>query len=220
MGERLDVTGMRFGMLTAIKDVGKNKHGTRNWECACDCGKLTIVNVARLRSGHTSSCGCLHTNRLGDETRTHGLSSSPELYAHAAMVARCRNPKNMSYKHYGGRGICVCERWAVFINFYSDMGLRPSKGMTVDRINNNGHYSCGKCEECLSNGWPMNCRWATQAQQSVNKRNNRFIDVNGEVKCITEWCRITGVNLATARTRLGKGVPAAQVFLAEKVNAT
>lgn len=77
----------------------------------------------------------------------------------ACMKQRCNNPNAPGYHKYGGRGIKVCERWNLFVNFYADMGERP-EGMTLDRINNNGNYE------------PQNCRWATPLQQSANQRPN------------------------------------------------
>ena len=86
-------------------------------------------------------------------------SKMPEYSAWLAMRQRCYNPKSQRFKYYGGRGIKICSRWLTsFDNFIEDMGRRP-KGKSLDRIDVDGDYE------------PNNCRWATQTEQIVNRRD-------------------------------------------------
>jgi hypothetical protein len=88
----------------------------------------------------------------------HNMSKNLEYAAWKSMKARCYNRKKGNYNKYGGRGIYVCDRWLNnFENFFSDMGPKPNKNYTLDRINNNGNYE------------PSNCRWATRSGQSQNQ---------------------------------------------------
>ncbi len=159
--------GKRVGHLTVIALAGINKHRETTWRCRCDCGKETIVSRGRLRTGHTKSCGCLKAETDTRRTLKHGNAqggtgaSTPTYRSWLSMNQRCTNPKKKTWKHYGGRGITICERWRGengFQNFLADMGPRPA-GMTLDRWpNNNGNYE------------PGNCRWATPSQQNRNQR--------------------------------------------------
>lgn len=148
----------KYNKLTIIKEVAPHKLPCGivrpKFKCLCDCGNTTIVLRQHLVGGHTKSCGCL----LTDVSTTHGLCYHPLYAVFSSIKRRCYNKKNQAYKNYGGRGI-KCE-WKSFEEFYKDMFPTYQKGLTIDRINNNGHYS------------KKNCKWVTMHQQSRNKRCN------------------------------------------------
>jgi len=107
------------------------------------------------------------------------------------MKNRTTNSNNKSFHRYGGRGIKVCNRWSKsFENFIKDMGQRPTKNHSIDRIDNDGNYT------------PVNCRWATKKEQSNNTKTNRFITFNHETKTIAEWARKLNINYVTLLRRL------------------
>ncbi len=153
----INLKGKRFGrLIVQNKRIVKKENVL--WLCLCDCGKEQFVRLSHLSNGHTKSCGCLHLEIVSKVK--HGMTGTPTFSSWANMINRCKNPKCDRWLCYGGRGISVCKRWLKFENFYKDMGVRP-KGLTLDRINNDGNYT------------PSNCRWATNIQQANNKRRNK-----------------------------------------------
>jgi hypothetical protein len=139
-------------------------------------------------------------------SRKHMMSHSPEYEVWGAILSRCFNKNTESYPSYGGRGITVCKRWQEsFQNFYEDMGPRPTAKHSIDRKENNGHYSCGTCEQCVANGWPANCHWATMKVQSRNKRSNHKLTHNGETLTLMDWSIKTGIAFHTLSRRLTRG---------------
>lgn len=115
------------------------------------------------------------------------------------MRQRCLYPNNAAFDRYGGRGITICERWLVFRNFLTDMGERPP-GLSIERIDNNRGYE------------PGNCKWASPAEQSRNKRNNRFYTIRGVTGCLHDLIRRFHFDKSTIYRRLGRGWTVEQAF--------
>ena len=176
--------GQRFGSLVVLGKSGSRASG-RMVEAQCDCGNITITSINNLRSGHTGSCGCLKLQAIQNRaihghTRKNGFNRTYAVYRD--MRTRCENPNYREFHLYGGRGITVCERWRQGYEFFlADMGERPP-GMTLERDRVNEGYS------------PENCRWASPAEQSVNKRNNVFIEHQGRRMTVSQWAAELGLN--------------------------
>lgn len=202
---RIDVTGQRFGRLIALHHGSGSK--SSYWQCICDCGKTATVALNSLKSGVTQSCGCLQREIVAERNKAnarHGLTDTPVWVTWRSMHQRCYDPGQDSYHHYGGRGIKVCDRWHKFENFLEDMG-QPEKGKTIDRIDVNGNYSCGHCEECARLGWKANCRWATTKEQARNRRNNVLFTFDGRTQCAAAWCEEFSMPISTFWNRLDRG---------------
>jgi len=193
--------GEKFGMLEVIKEVDRSPSGFRVFLCKCSCGNIINVHLRNLVSGRTKSCGCYKRKRLGEATKTHGLTKTPEYSSWHHMVSRCTNPENDSYHLYGGRGIKVCQYLLSVENFYNFLHPKPTNH-SIDRIDTNGHYSCGQCPECKANNWPMNVRWADSETQANNKRTNRMITWNNKTMTVKQWSDELNINYSTLRVRL------------------
>ena len=157
--------GEKYGRLTIIsfdKIVDKKKY---YWNCQCECDNIKSIIYISLITGTTKSCGCLNKELMKDRFKTHGYTSNhkklSEYYVWQNMINRCYRVKDKNYHRYGGRGIIVCQDWLdSFENFINDMGVKPNKKDTLDRINNDGNYE------------KSNCRWVSMSVQGNNKSNN------------------------------------------------
>jgi len=186
----LNLQNQIFGRLTVISKA-PNKSGKTQWHCLCSCGNNITISTGHLRSGKTSSCGCLFTELLIKRNTSHNLSYSKEYRIWNGMKSRCDNPKTISYPFYGGRGITVCSEWSdSFQSFLDDMGLCPSDNHSIERINSKLNYT------------PLNCKWATKIEQANNQSNNHLITIDGVTNTVANWCKITGVPKNIVYTRL------------------
>jgi hypothetical protein len=137
--------------------------------------------------------------------KTHGLSHIREYYAFRNMHRRCTDSKAERFPHYGGRGVRVCKGLTTIQQFLGVLGLRPTPKHSIDRPDNDGHYSCGRCVECFQQGWPLNVRWATDQEQRDNKQRSHYIEIDGVRRTITQWIRINGLERTSVFHRIKNG---------------
>lgn len=131
----------------------------------------------------------------GQFARKHGHASgkrTPTFSAWSDMIRRCEKPNSQVFSRYGARGITVCASWHTFSNFLRDMGERPARGLSLDRINNKGNYE------------PGNCRWADRQTQSENQDRVKQFSLNGESHCLTVWARRFGITPRVIMRRVNK----------------
>ena len=186
--------GEKYNRLVLIRPI---THLDRiHWVCKCDCGNITTTRLYKLITGHTKSCGCMNKEIVSKLKRKyHKISKEiPEYNSWCSMKNRCYNKNDTNYLSYGGRGIKICKRWVnSFRDFYKDMGAKPSKKHSIDRVNNNGDYK------------PSNCRWAKPLEQAMNKRNNLLLTCKAGTKTQSEWCRILKINHSSIQYWRKKG---------------
>lgn len=122
--------------------------------------------------------------------RTEGEKRARRIWQ--AMIGRCHRPAHSAFRHYGARGISVCERWRVFENFYADMG-DPPRGLTIERKDNNLGYSLD------------NCIWATMQEQNRNRRSTRWLEFDGKRMIMKDWAAHIGIAPTALARRLDCG---------------
>lgn len=183
-----DYTGRRFGRLVVLRKASQKSGNAYKWECLCDCGNKKYITIGNLIKGDILSCGCYRSEKMS----THRMTGTKTYKAWNDMLQRCENVNHPSYPRYGGRGVAVCSEWHSFEAFYADMGKAP-KGLTLDRIDNDGGYT------------PDNCRWTTSTEQANNTQRNTYYSYNGESLTLTQWCRQLNLSYEMVRGRIRRG---------------
>lgn len=171
----IDMSGQKFGRLTVLCRA-ENRGRTTMWLCKCDCGNETVVSAGHLKNGHTTSCGCYRKEKVVSDNTTHNMTGTRLYRIWANMKQRCEKPSNPKYINYGARGIRLCDEWHDSCKFFEwalSNGYRDD--LTIDRIDVNGDYE------------PSNCRWATTAEQALNRTDNHWITYNGVTQTMKEW---------------------------------
>lgn len=189
-----DITDQKFGRLTAIKPIGAiGSDRSMWWFCECDCGNKINVPAKHLKSGNTSSCGCLAVEKHCCVS-VHGVRYHPLYDVWWLIKDRCENPNRSGYENYGGRGIRMCDEWhdvVTFISWAENNGYQ--EGLEIDRIDVNGDYE------------PSNCRFVTHKQNANNRRNNHLLTYNGRTQTLTQWSEELQISKNIISSRLKKG---------------
>lgn len=177
-------SGQVFSKWTVLHPSPQSTSKRPRWMCRCECGDEVDVLSFSLTSGKSRQCKrCSYKSGAAARTK-HGHAKkkarSKEFIAWSSMMDRCRNPRSQSWTNYGGRGIAVASSWqgvSGFDQFLKDIGRAPAKHLTLERVNNDGHYE------------PNNCIWATRRQQNHNKRGSGRRDRKGQfigTKCVEQ----------------------------------
>lgn len=174
------------------------------WKCQCDCGTTLLVRSQFLKNGHTKSCGCYRKESLSEQNTVYKTNEDKELrIRYKGMIQRCYNENAKNYKHYGGRGIFVCDEWKNDFFKFKEWSINNgySKELTLDRIDVDSEYS------------PENCRWVSWKTQQNNRRNNKRYEVRGEKLTASELSDKYELPLSTIKSRIRTGKSAEQSIL-------
>ncbi len=202
--------GIRYGRLLVIDDSlyqhppsGK----VRACKVQCDCGTIKIVRLNTLVLGLTQSCGCIFTEMIVKRNTKHGLSKDPLYGMWLGMKNRCYIKSNNEYHNYGGRGIKVCDEWrSDFVSFHKwAYSHGYQKGLTIDRIENDGNYE------------PNNCRWATHVEQGQNRSNNHKLYFNNKYQTLSQWAREVDLSPGVILSRIKRGWSTEKILTTPKL---
>lgn len=184
--------GEKFGKLTILDKI--KKYDKSYFICKCDCGNIKEVRIDHLKNNKITSCGC-YLIICAKNRKTHGhtidCNKSPEYNTWRAMKQRCNSLSYHARDRYLNRQIC--DRWLhSFDNFYADMGDKPTRYHTLERIDNNLGYDMN------------NCKWVVQKVQNKNKSNNRWYEYNGKNMILSDWAAYFKVSISTISEHLFK----------------
>ncbi len=192
--------GEVFNDWTVIEFAGRDARGDAIWTVRCVCGNVRVRKVVLVRGGYVKSCGCTVGRKVAERHTTHGQTDSHLYRVWKNMVQRTTNPRCPNWRHYGARGIGLCDAWRSFHNFMRDMGSTYRQGLWIERIDNDGDYT------------PSNCRWATRREQYRNRRANVWVETPRGRMIAEDAAAIAGVDPKTIAKRIRTGWPFAKLL--------
>lgn len=186
--------GQQFGYWTTLEKVTTNKGKKRvKYLCECVCGERREVLDFSLKSGESQSCGC---KMRKNQKYTRADNNHRLFNTFVDMHRRCSKKSREDYKHYGGRGIRVCDRWSTnskgFNNFLRDLEGSYEEGLELERIDTNSDYC------------PENCTWVNRRMQTNNFRHNVMLEYGDNRMTLSEWAELTGLPYKVLKDRKGK----------------
>lgn len=197
--------GQKFKFLEFIESRGKNKHGAQQGLFRCECGTEKVMLINNVVIGKSSSCGC-YRKKFVSETKPgkkHGFAKTPLFDVWHLMRRRCYKVGSKNYHQYGALGIKMCDEWkdnaGAFVEWAKANGYK--KGLQIDRIDTYGNYE------------PSNCRFVTSKVNNNNRKDNKLVEFNGQVKTLQEWADEWKIDRSFIRYCLRKGWPIEKVFM-------
>lgn len=177
----------KLELLSISKIIRYNKY----YLCKCDCWNIKEVRIDHLKRWEIKSCWCIERKSwLLYNIKTHWKYKTRIYSIWHWLKNRCNNKNYIRYKDYWWRWITYDKKWENFEWFYEDMIEWYNEYLTIDRINNNWNY----CKE--------NCRWVSNEEQQLNRRNNRILDYMWEKLTISQWWKKLWIKPNTISVRL------------------
>ena len=195
LGKGENLAGQKFGRWLVLSRYEKKLGDNIYYLCRCECGTIKVVRASSLKDGSSKSCGCLKAETTAKQSLKHGYSHHPLYHVLSDMIYRCYNKNSSEYHRYGARGIKVCSQWLnnreAFVDWALSNGYK--RGLTIDRIDNNGNYE------------PSNCRFVTIRDNTNNRRNTVKTVLFGKEMSASDIARKYNLSQNTVRLRIQSG---------------
>ena len=200
MAKVTEMTGYKFNGCTVLSRAGSTKDKKAMWECVCYCGEHFVTAGKSIRLNLTKSCGCLNNKNIkeiGAKNKTHGDSGSRLYDIWRGMKKRCRVTSTQSYKHYGAKGIDICDEWHDSYEVFKEWAIKNGykDDLTIERIDSKGNYN------------PENCKWADWFEQANNRSNNIRMDYKGEKLTLSQIAKKMNISQQLLQYRLKNNIP-------------